>query len=79
MTRLHRLTGITERYFILAGQGSAEVSDQTPQSVTAGDVVYIPADCPQRIRNTGQDDLIFLAVCAPRFVSSAYEDIDPDT
>ncbi len=78
-TRLHRLTGITERYFILAGEGLVEVSDQTQRPVTAGDVVHIPAGCPQRIRNTGQDDLVFLAVCTPRFVSSAYEDIDPDT
>jgi mannose-6-phosphate isomerase-like protein (cupin superfamily) len=78
-TRLHRLTGITERYFILAGEGLVEVSNQNPQAVAAGDVVYIPAGCPQRIRNTGQDDLVFLAVCAPRFVSHAYEDVDPDS
>jgi mannose-6-phosphate isomerase-like protein (cupin superfamily) len=78
-TRLHRLTGITERYFILSGEGLVEVSDQTPQPVTAGDVVYIPAGCPQRIRNTGEDDLVFVALCTPRFVPSAYEDIDPDT
>ena len=27
----------------------------------------------QRITNTGEDDLIFLAICSPRFVPDAYE------
>ncbi len=75
-TRLHRLQGITERYVILSGTGNVEVGNLYAQYVAAGDVVLIPPGCPQRITNTGSGDLIFLAICSPRFVQSAYEDID---
>jgi mannose-6-phosphate isomerase-like protein (cupin superfamily) len=75
-TRRHRLQGITERYVIIAGTGEVEVGDLPAQSVAAGDVVLIPPGCPQRIMNTGTSDLVFLAICSPRFVQSAYEDIE---
>jgi hypothetical protein len=32
----------------------------------------IPANMPQRITNVGEVDLVFLALCNPRFVQSAY-------
>jgi mannose-6-phosphate isomerase-like protein (cupin superfamily) len=38
--------------------------------------VLIPAGVAQRIANAGDDDLVFLAICTPRFEHSAYEDID---
>jgi oxalate decarboxylase/phosphoglucose isomerase-like protein (cupin superfamily) len=44
--------------------------------VNAGDVVLIPPSCRQRITNIGTGDLIFLAICTPRFRPAAYEDID---
>ena len=75
-TRWHRLTGIAERYCIVSGRGSMELADQPPRAVRPGDVVLIPPMCRQRITNTGQEDLIFLAVCTPRFSGAAYEDID---
>lgn len=75
-TRLHRLTGIVERYVILDGHGRVEVGDLAPADVGPGDVVLIPADTPQRIANTGDGDLVFLAICTPRFRPDAYEDID---
>ena len=71
-TRLHRLNGITERYLILAGHGRVEVEGLAPDVVSVGDLVYIPPGCHQRITNTGRDDLVFLAICTPRFVSEAY-------
>jgi hypothetical protein len=40
------------------------------------DVVSIPPACAQRITNTGAGDLVFLAVCTPRFVQEAYEEIE---
>ena len=76
-TRLHRLAGVTERYLILSGTGLVGVGELPPQSVATGDLVYIPPGCPQRISNPGPDDLIFLAVCTPRFQQEAYEDIEP--
>ena len=76
-TRLHRLNGITERYVILAGSGRVEVNGQTGQPVGPGDVVVIPDGNSQRIANTGRADLVFLAVCTPRFVIDAYEQMAP--
>jgi mannose-6-phosphate isomerase-like protein (cupin superfamily) len=74
-TRLHRLHGITERYVILEGNGSVEVDGKPAQPVGPGDVVVIAPLCPQRISNPGNTDLVFLAVCSPRFVPEAYENI----
>lgn len=74
-TRWHRLSGIMERYCILAGKAEVELGDMPPQTVTPGDVVLIPPGIRQRIRNTGERDLIFLAICSPRFVDSAYQEL----
>lgn len=70
-TRRHRLTGITERYLILQGEGQVEVGGLT-ERVGPGTVVVIPPGVDQRIRNEGRNELIFLAVCTPRFQPSAY-------
>lgn len=77
-TRWHRLQGITERYVLLAGAGKVEVGSLPAQEVVAGTVVLIPPGCAQRITNTGTTDLVFLAICSPRFRQDAYEDIDPE-
>ena len=76
ITRWHRLAGIAERYVIVQGRGRAEVGSLPPAEVTVGDVVLIPPGCRQRITNTGADDLIFLAICTPRFSYDAYQDVD---
>jgi len=39
-------------------------------------VVLIPAACRQRITNTGAGDLVFLAICTPRFIYDAYEELE---
>lgn len=75
-TRWHRLAGIVERYVVLAGSGRVEVGELPPQVVAPGDVVVIPAGCRQRIANLGAEDLIFLAICTPRFQPDAYLDIE---
>ena len=75
-TRRHRLKGITERYFIISGRGRVDVGNLPPQEVNPGDVVVIPPMCSQRITNIGKDDLIFLAICSPRYLPTAYEDIN---
>ena len=72
----HRLKGIVERYYILKGKGLMEVGDLPPQEVEAGDIVIIPAMCRQRIKNIGHDDLVFLAICSPRFTEDAYKDLE---
>ena len=75
-TKLHRLTGVIERYVILAGSANVEINGLPPQPVSVGDVVIIPPLNPQRITNTGTEDLVFLAICSPRFTENVYEDID---
>lgn len=75
-TRWHQLSATTERYVILEGQGDVEIGDLPPQAVSAGDVVIIPADTRQRITNTGVGDLVFLAICTPRFVPENYIALD---
>ena len=76
-TRWHRLAGVAERYVLLAGRGRVEIGDLPARAVGPGDVVRIPPGCRQRIANAGTGDLVFLAVCTPRFRPDAYEDLDP--
>ena len=75
-TRWHRLKGTTERYVILEGEGRVEVGDEPAARVGPGDVVLIPPMCRQRITNVGKTDLLFLAVCTPRFRPECYEDVE---
>jgi len=71
-TRWHCLRGTTERYVILEGTGKVEIGDLDPQVVDVGDTVIIPPEVRQRISNIGENDLIFLAICSPRFEESIY-------
>ncbi|MDY0162470.1 cupin domain-containing protein [Desulfobotulus sp.] len=75
-TQWHRLKNTTERYLILFGRGRMEVGSLPPQEVLPGDVVWIPADCPQRITCLGGEDLVFLVFCTPRFLPEAYENLE---
>ena len=75
-TRWHALSGITERYVILEGSGQVEVGEAPAQPVQTGDVVIIPPDVRQRIANTGPEDLVFLALCTPRFDPASYRDLE---
>ena len=75
-TAWHKLNGITERYIIVCGQGRVEIDNLEPADVLPGDVVRIPADKKQRICNSGQDDLVFFAVCTPPFKKSAYVNLE---
>lgn len=77
-TRWHCVHETVERYVIQTGHGLMEVGDLPPQAVGPGDVVLIPAGWRQRITNTGSDDLVFLAICTPRFRFESYADVDPE-
>jgi mannose-6-phosphate isomerase-like protein (cupin superfamily) len=76
-TRWHRLRNTTERSLILEGQGCVEVGDGPPEDIGPGAGVFIPPGVCQRITNTGDADLIFLAIGTPRFTLAGYEDLDP--
>ena len=75
-TRWHSLAAIRERYLVLEGSGLVEIGNQPPRPVGPGDTMQIPPGCRQRITNTGATDLIFLAVCTPRFTTAAYGDLE---
>jgi len=75
-TAWHALHDTVERYVILEGTGLVEVGDLPPQTVKPGDVVVIPATCRQRISCTSACDLIFLAICTPRFDATNYIDLE---
>ncbi|HKJ09172.1 MAG TPA: cupin domain-containing protein [Gammaproteobacteria bacterium] len=77
-TRLHLLVDTQERYLIVHGQGEVRVGTLAPTLVGPGDVVVIPPEIPQQITNTGKDDLIFYAICTPRFEQTNYRDVDPE-
>ena len=72
-TRWHRLAATTERYVMIEGRGRVEIGDLAPQEVGPGDVVIIPPGVRQRIANIGDGDLVFLAICTPRFRPESYE------
>ena len=73
-TLWHRLKGTAERYYILSGKGRMEVEGLPANEVHPGDIVLIPPDRLQRITNTGNEDLTFLAICTPRFEEGVYEE-----
>ncbi len=72
----HRLRDTAERYYILHGRGQVEVGQLPPREIGPGDIVLIPPMCPQRITNIGPTDLVFLAICTPRFLPDVYEDME---
>jgi len=74
-TRLHVLDETTERYVILTGQGLVTV-DNKSWVVKEGDVVVIESGQSQKIKNEQESDLIFLAICVPRFQEKNYRDIE---
>ena len=75
-TAWHKLRGVSERYLIVSGQGLAEIGELEATAVATGDVICIPPDTPQRITNTGKDDLTFFAVCSPRFTPDCYINLE---
>ncbi|MBT8107730.1 MAG: cupin domain-containing protein [Gammaproteobacteria bacterium] len=74
-TELHVLS-VHEIYVIERGQGLMQVGDGAPFEVAPGSTVTIPQQTPQCITNTGDDDLVFLCVCAPRFLKEHYTSVE---
>ena len=71
-TQLHSLRATQETYLIEQGEGLMDDGTHPPFSVYPGDAIVIAANHPQRIKNTGDTDLIFTVTCQPRFVSDCY-------
>jgi mannose-6-phosphate isomerase-like protein (cupin superfamily) len=77
-TAWHRLRDTGERYIIVSGAGLVEVDGIAATVVGPGDVVRIPPGKAQRIANTGDEQLIFYAVCTPPFTDQAYINLESD-
>ncbi|GHA14288.1 hypothetical protein GCM10008090_25080 [Arenicella chitinivorans] len=76
-TRLHSLCDTEERYVLLQGVADVTVGPRTWR-VAEGDVVVIPNGTPQRIKNLENTDLLFLAICTPRFDVHNYQDLQDE-
>jgi mannose-6-phosphate isomerase-like protein (cupin superfamily) len=59
--------------YLIRGLGGVEIGEKYPTPFAPFYVVYISAQAPQRIKNIGSDDLIFLCICTPRFRPEPYE------
>jgi mannose-6-phosphate isomerase-like protein (cupin superfamily) len=75
-TAWHRLTDITEYYYILEGEGFMEIGEEVGFEVKKNDIVRIEPNKAQRIKNISDEDLVFLAICNPPFTDENYEDFD---
>jgi len=75
-THWHSLDGVAERYLIVKGKGQVEIGLLEAKLVEPGDFVSIPPDTRQRIHNTGKDDLVFYAICTPRFTPACYRTME---
>jgi len=63
MTQRHRLK-TSEVYYILEGEGEMQIGEEA-EKVRPGQAIVIPPNSPQRIRNTGKTDLVFLCMVDP--------------
>lgn len=75
-TAWHRLSDITEYYYILEGVGFMEIGENPGFEVKKNDLITIPSNQAQRIENTGVEDLVFLALCDPPFTDANYTDLE---
>ena len=74
-TKLHALKNTVERYVLLEGSAKVTVADEV-RNVGPGDVVVIGANTAQKITNLDATDLIFLAICVPRFLPENYVELE---
>lgn len=65
-SRSHRLKESSEVYYILEGEGTMHIDDESA-SVHQGQAVFIPPGSWQHIQNTGTTDLKFLCIVYPKW------------
>ena len=74
-TELHALS-VAEWYVLEQGRGLMRVGNNEPFAVSDGDTVAVPKGVSQQITNTGDDDLVFLCVCVPKFSQECYTSLE---
>lgn len=75
ITENHLLTATDEWYYILEGIGEMYLNSQLLGAVKPGEIVHIPQNTPQFIKNTGTSDLVFLCFCVPAFSMEVYKKV----
>jgi mannose-6-phosphate isomerase-like protein (cupin superfamily) len=63
-THPHRLAGETEVYYVVAGQGTMHIGDESAP-LKPGDAVVIPAGSVQWVQCDGEAPLEFVALVSP--------------
>lgn len=53
--------GESETYYFLSGKGTYD-DNGSPRPVEAGDVTFTPDGCGHAVSNTGDEDLVFMAL-----------------
>jgi mannose-6-phosphate isomerase-like protein (cupin superfamily) len=66
---LHYHPEAEESYYILSGKAHILIGEQE-SAISAGQIVLIPPKNLHQIRNIGEDDLEFLAICVPAWEPS---------
>lgn len=74
-TELHALS-VLEWYVIERGRGLMKLGGRDAFEVGPGDTVQIASGQEQQITNIGDDDLLFLCVCVPRFTPDVYTPLE---
>ena len=74
-TELHALS-VLEWYVIERGRGLMKLGGRDAFAVGPGDTIEIATGREQQITNTGDSDLLFLCVCAPRFTPYVYTPLE---
>ena len=46
---------------------TSEIGTEKPYDITTDDEVIVPANALEPIKNIGGNDLLFIAICSPRF------------
>lgn len=73
LTENHLLKETDEWYYILEGRGEMFLDGKMIGVVSKGEIVHIPKNTPQFIKNTETTKLVFLCFCVPAFKSEVYE------
>lgn len=63
-TLRHHLEGASELYYLISGSGRMHIDDEV-QEVEAGDTILIPPGAVQFLENTGDEEIVFLALVEP--------------
>ena len=68
-TTPHHHAVTEEIYYILSGTAAMTLGEET-RPVGPGDAIAIPPGARHTIRNTGEQELVFLCTCAPGYEHS---------